>query len=85
VIQLLLQSLAGATLALAPQLQVGALVTVGTGDAARCARITYVDANPVGVAWYWLEFEQQAVPRNILRVRLEHLRPGCDATGDNKS
>ena len=75
----------GSALALAIQLQVGDLVTVGTGDAARCARIAYVDANPVGVAWYWLELEQQAVPRNILRVRLEHLRPGCDAPDGNKS
>jgi len=75
----------GATLALAMQLQVGELVTIGTGDAARCTRITYVDANPVGVAWYWPELEQQAVPRNILRVRLEHLRPGCDAAGASGS
>ena len=81
-------SMVGSALALAIQLQVGDLVTVGTGAAARCARITYVDANPVGVAWYWLELEQQAVPRNVLRVRLEHLRPGCDGAeggGSTKS
>jgi hypothetical protein len=75
----------GSAMALAIQLQVGDLVTVGTGEAARCARITYVDSNPVGVAWYWLALEQQTVPRNILRVRLEHLRPGCDPAGANKN
>ena len=75
----------GSAMALAIQLQVGDLVTVGTGEAARCARITYVDSNPVGVAWYWLALEQQTVPRNILRVRLEHLRPGCDAAGASGS
>ena len=71
--------MASAAIALAMQLQVGALVTIGTGDAARCARITYVDANPVGVAWYWLALEQPTVPRNILRVRLAQLQSGCGA------
>ena len=57
--------MASAAIALAMHLQVGALVTIGTGDAARCARITYVDANPVGVAWYWLELEQPTVPQHL--------------------
>jgi hypothetical protein len=71
--------MAGAAIALAMQLQVGDLVTVGTEDAARCGRISYVDANPTGVAWYWLELEQPAEPRTVLRVRLEQLQQGCSA------
>ena len=43
--------MASAAIALAMQRQVGALVKTGTGHAARCARITDVDANPAGVAW----------------------------------
>jgi len=61
------------------QLQVGDLATIGTGDAARCGRVTYIDANPTGVAWYWLEPEPATVPRGVLRVRLEQLQPGCGA------
>ena len=72
-------AMAGAAIALGMQLQVGDLVTIGTGDAARCARVTYIDTNPTGVSWYWLEFEQATVPRSVVRVRLEQLQSGCAA------
>ena len=68
-----------AVITLATQLEVGDQVTVGTGDAAQCGRISYIDANPAGVTWYWLEPDRPAVPRTVLRVRLEQLQRGCAA------
>ena len=71
--------MAAAAVVLATQLQVGDRVTIGAGDTGQCARVTYIDANPTGVSWYWLELEQATVPRGILRVRIEQLKPGCGA------
>lgn len=68
---------AAAAIAMALQLQVGDLATIGAGDAARCGRVTYIDANPTGVSWYWLELEPATVPSSVVRSRLEQLQPGC--------
>jgi hypothetical protein len=69
--------LAGPAVAIGIHFEVGDLATIGTGDAAQCARVTYIDANPTGVSWYWLELERGPSPRSVFRLRLEQLQPGC--------